>query len=580
MSASSVETSRSDTAPADSARRWMINWRVDSLLILLTPLLAIPAVMVLSSPTVGVKAATISMIVTAFFATGHHLPGMIRAYGDGDLFQRFKLRFILAPPLVFLAYFPLYNYHFSLYRLIILVWATWHGFMQLYGFVRIYDAKVGSTSRATANWDWMVCLCGFVTPRLFRPEQVSNTLSHWYSSGGPVIPPGVVSAVRWTALAVCIVVLMGFSVNYVLQWYRGPKPNPLKLVMLVSGIGTWWFAMFFVEELILGIALFDICHDVQYLAIVWLYNCRRVSSDSQLNSFMRYVFRRGMVLLYLGLITAYGAIGLVAPLVGEGAVSRFFYAILFTSTILHYYYDGFIWKVREPTNQANLGLSQNAVAPRGRLMAGRTSAHALRWGSVIVILGLLFVSDFLDPPLTTVRKKELERNYTRTLVGKPVLPTKEEEISWLYSQFKSAQDIAVAVPDDRGAQLQAAVMLANFGHYDEAADRLEELLQQNPNYRDAYIALGDIHSYRGNIDEASARYRSALSQSTNGQERAAMNLRLGEIDLQRNDIAAAKLKFQEALKDDPRLGASVEVLEKGSIASPTPPILDQTYSGQ
>jgi len=28
---------------------------------------------------------------------GHHLPGMIRAYGDRALFQRFKYRFIFAP---------------------------------------------------------------------------------------------------------------------------------------------------------------------------------------------------------------------------------------------------------------------------------------------------------------------------------------------------------------------------------------------------------------------------------------------------------------------------------------------------
>ncbi len=174
--------------------------QADCFLILLTPLIAAPAVLFLSSARVGVTAATISLIVAAFFALGHHLPGLIRAYGDQELFQRFKWRFIMAPPLVFLAYFPLYNYHFDLYRLIILVWATWHGLMQVYGFVRIYDAKFGSTSRATANWDWMVCLCGFVTPRLLKPEQVSHTLGHWYSSGGPVIPPWVLNAVHAEAL--------------------------------------------------------------------------------------------------------------------------------------------------------------------------------------------------------------------------------------------------------------------------------------------------------------------------------------------------------------------------------------------
>jgi hypothetical protein len=558
-----VEGSALSNGPQNGVRRgWMISPAVDCFLILLTPLIAVPAVLTLASARVGVTAATISLIVAAFFALGHHLPGLIRAYGDLELFQRFKWRFILAPPLVLLAYFPLYNYHVGLYRLIILVWATWHGLMQVYGFVRIYDAKVGSTSRATANWDWLVCLCGFVTPRLLNPEQVSHTLNHWYSAGGPFISPWVLNTVRGGTLAICVIVLIGFTVNYVLQSYRGPRPNPLKLVMLASGIGTWWFAMCFIEELILGIALFDICHDVQYNAIVWMYNRRLVSSNARLSGFMKYLFRRGAVLLYLGLITAYGALGLVAPLVADGTVSRFFYGVIFTSTILHYYYDGFIWKVRERTNQANLGLDQSVNSSGGRLQALGMYAHALKWSPAIIVLGFLFASDSLDPPLTTARQQQLEREYTQTLVASPMLPKKEEEISWLYTKFETAQVIAEAVPDDRRAQLQAAVMLANFGRNDEAVRHLEDLLQMHPDYRDARIALGDIHYYRGNLDQASDQFRLALSASGTGDERSAMNLRLGEIDLHKEDYAAAKVRFQEALLDNPALKASVEAMQR------------------
>lgn len=78
--------------------------------------------------------------------------------------------------------------------------------------------------------------------------------------------------------------------------------------------------MLYVNNLIIGVALFDICHAVQYLAIVWLFNSRRVHFNPRLGGFMRFVFRRGMVLLYLGLITADGAIGLVAPLVLNGTL--------------------------------------------------------------------------------------------------------------------------------------------------------------------------------------------------------------------------------------------------------------------
>lgn len=87
------------SAPAKSGasapnpdRRWIVNSWVDNLLILLMPLVAIPTILILYSSWVGIKAETIALIVTAFFATGHHLPGLIRAYGDRELFERFRWR--------------------------------------------------------------------------------------------------------------------------------------------------------------------------------------------------------------------------------------------------------------------------------------------------------------------------------------------------------------------------------------------------------------------------------------------------------------------------------------------------------
>lgn len=551
-------------------RQWIVGPWVDYLLIILTPLISTPAVLLLYSSRVGISAETISVIVAAFFATGHHLPGLIRAYGDRELFERFRWRFLLAPPLVFLAYFPLYSYHFDLYRLIILVWATWHGLMQVYGFARIYDAKVGSISPATAYWDWSICLCGFMTPQLVRSEQISSTLQHWYSAGGFSIPAWLVQAGSWGALIISLAVLIGYLIHFAVQWRVGPKPSLLKLLILASGIGLWWFAMLGVDNLLISVALFDICHDVQYLAIVWLFNCRRVSSNPQLGGFISYVFRRGMVLLYLGLITAYGAIAFVGPLVLDGTVNRIFYGVLFTSTILHYYYDGFIWKVREASNQAGLGLNANGTPSRVRQIMVGNSAHLLKWAPLILGFGLLFATDLMDPPLTTARKEDLSRVYTRSVMGTSRLPRGELERSWLYSQFELTQAVAAAVPDDRHLQLRAAILLANFGRNDEAVDKLRKILERHPDYSSAHLILGEIHAYRGNPQQAQASYDSALSHAHTPQDRANANLKLGQIALDRHETAAAEAKFAEALRDDPRLKQSVDQVRQ-SAAPAKPP---------
>ena len=541
-----------------AVRGWIANPWVDTVFIVLTPLLAIPAIMILYSSWVGVRAETISLIVAAFFATGHHLPGLIRAYGDRELFDRFRWRFLLAPPIVFLAYFPLYTYHFSLYRLIILVWATWHGLMQLYGFVRIYDAKVGSVSRRTAYWDWLLCLCAFVTPQLLRPELLSSMLDDWYASGGPGVSASVLDVIRWSALVFSIAVLLGFTVNFAIQWRSGPKPSVLKLLMLTSGIGIWWYAMLGVENLLLGVALFDICHDVQYLAIVWLINCRRADSKADLGWFIKYIFRRGMVLLYLGLITAYGAIAFTGQLVLDGTVQRIFYGILFTSTILHYYYDGFIWKVRETTNQAGLGLDQSGTNRRGKEIRIKEFSHFLKCAPALLVLGLLFTTDLLEPSLTTKQKDGLEDFYTNSLMGKSRLPSGEVEQSWLYSLFERVQNIAAAVPEDRSAQLKAAIMLANFGRNDEAIERLEELNSQHPNFCNAQLALGSVYQYLGKTQLASEYFQKALATATTADQRSAANLNLGNIFLQQRNTSAADARFKAALQDDPALETTVK----------------------
>src|ERR1700758_707661 len=89
--------------PATAPRKnlWILDsWR-DLILYVGTPLLLVP---IFALAQARWSAQDIYVFVAAFGATGHHLPGMIRAYGDRSLFQRFRWRFIFAP--VFLLAVP------------------------------------------------------------------------------------------------------------------------------------------------------------------------------------------------------------------------------------------------------------------------------------------------------------------------------------------------------------------------------------------------------------------------------------------------------------------------------------------
>jgi hypothetical protein len=165
----------------------------------------------------------------------------------------------------------------------------------------------------------------------------------------------------------------------------GHAPSTAKLLLLATSIGFWWIANAAVENLLLGLVLFEIFHDVQYLAIVWLYNRRRVATDAAVGRFTRFLFRdrRAFVILYVGLVFAYGALSLI-PAVPGSTVSTIFMATLAASTLLHFYYDSFIWKVREKPTRAALGLAGGSDLVAARATAWRWVVPALRWSTLVV----------------------------------------------------------------------------------------------------------------------------------------------------------------------------------------------------
>ena len=112
-----------------------------SVLFVGTPVLLIP---LFTAAQARWSAQDIFLFVGAFGAMGHHLPGMIRAYGDRALFTRFKTRFIVAPVALLIVCIWSSVYNIQAVQLVAMAWGIWHGMMQTYGFGRIYDAKASA----------------------------------------------------------------------------------------------------------------------------------------------------------------------------------------------------------------------------------------------------------------------------------------------------------------------------------------------------------------------------------------------------------------------------------------------------
>jgi tetratricopeptide (TPR) repeat protein len=356
---------------------WIMGPWQDFLLFIGTPLIIVPLVLLAQQAW---SLAILSGLVASFGAMGHHLPGMMRAYGDRALFARFRVRFIVAPLLLLAVCLGLRLWNSSPLNLAIFGWGLWHAFMQAHGIARIYDAKAGSVDASTIRLDFLLLGCWFLGVVLLSPLRLPQLIGFLYDCGLPVVAPAVIEALRGAAATAMLGVTAVYAVHALRRTRAGTPPSALKLVLHVTTIGFWAFCNIAVGHVLLAILLFEIFHDVQYLAIVWVFNRRRVDSDPAAGAFTRFLFRqRGyLVVLYVALVAGYGSLNLPRAQTSEVyGFDDLLGGIVAASTLLHFYYDGFIWKLREADVSRTLGVRADALAgPIGRARPGLR--HALR----------------------------------------------------------------------------------------------------------------------------------------------------------------------------------------------------------
>src|ERR1041384_5551006 len=505
---SSAQTMPAGPAPAATGRKpslWIINsWR-DLVLYVCTPLFLVP--MFIAAQGFW-SAEDIYLFVAAFGAMGHHLPGMIRAYGDRALFQRFRWRFICAPIFLVVVCAAFSVWDLKGIVLVAFIWGVWHGMMQTYGFCRIYDAKVGSFAEVTRRLDFALCAVWFATAVLLSPQRMTDTLETFYSAGGPLIPPAVLRSGQQGLLALALLISALFLANFIWMWSSGKRPSPVKLVLLVTSISFWWYCNNIVASVLVGVALFEVFHDVQYLSLVWIYNRKRVESDKSIGGFMRFVFRRSgaLVGVYIGLVLAYGGLSLSKSVVGIDAIKNILTGVVTASALLHFYYDGFIWKVREKSTRQSLGIAGGTADVSLRGFLPGWALHGAKWVAVFVIpLGMLWFA---------------ERHSGR-------------------GKLERLGAIVADLPTSARAHVNYGTELQEAGRQDEAAKEFTEALRLNPGSAKAHVSLASLLTAKGELREAEGHFEQALrSEPKNAEYHSGYAYLLDELG--RKDQAAAE----------------------------------------
>ena len=495
------------TAPKKSL--WILDsWR-DLALYVGTPLLLLPAFALAQARW---SPQDIYLFVAAFGAMGHHLPGMIRAYGDRALFERFKWRFILAPLFLLTVCVAFFWWDLKGILLVVFFWGVWHGLMQTYGFCRIYDAKTGTFDALTRRLDFAMCVIWFATAVALSPYRLSDTLDTYYMCGGPFIAPSIIHHGQQLILLAAIVVSVLFILHFGRMWIIGHRPNPVKLALLVTSIAFWWYCNNLVANILVGIALFEVFHDVQYLSLVWIYNRNRVEKDSNIGGFMRFVFRRSgsLIGLYVGLVFAYGSVSYFNAHVGLETVKRILTGVVTASTLLHFYYDGFIWKVRERSTRQSLGLAGGTADVSLGGILPSWAWHGLKWVAVFVLplSALWFWQTHLNVPEVQRRAWLVADVPTGAKQHFDYGLALQREGRW--EQAEEQYKIALSFkPTDAKSHMNLATVLTGQAKYDAAAPHMEEALRLQPDNGEFHLGYASLLQRLGRGDEADPHYEAA-----------------------------------------------------------------------
>jgi len=523
-----MATETSPTEPSVVARRgsshWILGpWR-DLLLFVATPVLVLPLGLAMSSQISGER---ILFWVLAFGALGHHLPGLLRAYGDRELFRRFRWRFIVVP-LVLLPICGLFFVDRLVgMKLIVLSWGVWHFLMQTYGFARIYDAKSGCGTGMSRWLDWGMCIGWFGAAVLHSPRRVGEFIGMAYQAGLSVDWVLPIDGIRfgWDGFTLVVTVL---SVSQ-LSWrvLRGQPISGGKLLLLLISFSFFWYCNVSLTNLVMGIAMFEIFHDIQYLAIVWSFNRRRVDSGAGVGAVTRFLFRNSGSLvglwigLYVGLVLAYGSLSIIVDRVSSEQWRNLLYGIIATSNLLHFYYDGFIWKVREASTRQSLGVTASAASAASALR-GSVGLTAIAWRHWLAWLGLAGLAWVLF--VTESRRSE------RGEVG----------------DLEMAQAVVKHVPGSVPARNELARTLINANRFLEAMTQAEMAIRLEPGVYKSYV-------YRGVSRIESGRHEAGLADLLEAERRHARDAYL------QYHLAMAKLELGRPAEAIGHLEASREI---------------------
>jgi tetratricopeptide (TPR) repeat protein len=428
----------------------------------------------------------------------------------------------------------------------------------------MYDLKQGVTDRSSARLNLLVCLSVFVGGVIFCDPRVYNVMQILFTAGLPPVGPEWLAHTREVVgLGLCVAGA-AYLVNAARSGHLATRSGMMKVLLVVSTGLIYWWSGIVTTYLLVGLALFEIFHAVQYYAIVWFYNRKREQRLGDDFGPLRFLFRGSgsSLALYLGFCMAFGGIFYLSgsvigsPTYGKASARSIFgdsysllTALFVASSLLHYYLDGFIWKVRESATSEDLGLDVRQASTRK--ISVPALLHLSKWALLYLALGGLAAFE-LPRRIDSAGIEARDRMLAHWL---PALP--EAQSSLVHYKLEGAdtagavalaREVVEARPGSHTAQADLGRALFEHGSHQESLEAFANATR---------LASGDWHYHYyhasalaelGRNEEAEALYLAALDLQPNA---ALVHRQLGWLRLRQQRYASAEQSYRRALELEP-----------------------------
>ncbi|MCB9591493.1 MAG: hypothetical protein H6719_02065 [Sandaracinaceae bacterium] len=310
------------------------------------------------------RALSLAAVVVLGLTYVHRHYTFVFVYGDRETFKERGVAYVFSPILVFgtAAYLltlqePIHVAGTTIAPFVLMlvvsgVWNVWHTVQQRYGILRAYAgrAKGGLETRAHARRDrvllWTLVLAlsfvlPVVRPRTFAAHpsamRVLGTLHPYVSH------PAYTAALAVVGVATLAVVVWWARAERAARADKGPR-------WIFLGSTVLLLVVFVVHGPIVGYLCFGAAHALEYLAFVHHFAERSWRGRPE----------RGFAAVVLGRPLAFApvlvaALGLSFLWLQDYRTTEVYLAYYVGGSMLHFLYDGWIWKLRKKKVSRPLG---------------------------------------------------------------------------------------------------------------------------------------------------------------------------------------------------------------------------------